>query len=116
LNAVRAAEDMRRALEELNLERGEPRLEMRIAIHTGVALVGDLGSPQRREYSVLGNVPNTVARIEEGVAQPGQIVISRATLDRLEGRVPVRALGTQRLRGQTIDVELFEVESKTPQS
>jgi adenylate cyclase len=116
LNAVRAAEHMRRALVALNQERGEPRLEMRIAIHTGVALVGDIGSPQRREYSVLGDVPNTVARIEDGAAQPGQIVITRATVDRLAGQVPVRALGTQRFRGQTRDVELFEVLGGAPQS
>jgi adenylate cyclase len=109
LNAVRAAERMRKALAELNQERGEPRLEMRIAIHTGVALVGDLGSPQRREYSVLGDVPNTTARIEDGFAKSGQIVITRATLDRLDGQIPVNSLGVQRFRGQTKEVELFEV-------
>jgi adenylate cyclase len=116
LNAVRAAERMRQALVDLNLERGEPRLEMRIAIHTGVALVGDIGSPQRREYSVLGDVPNTAARIEDGVAKEGQIVITRATLDRLDRQVAVRELGMQRFRGQTRDVELFEVLKSEAQS
>ncbi len=109
LNAVRAAEQMRRALGALNEERGEPRLEMRIAINTGIALVGDIGSPHRREYSVLGNVPNTAARIEDGVAKSGQIVITRATLNRLEGKARVEPLGMRRFRGQTVDVELFEV-------
>jgi adenylate cyclase len=109
LNAVRAAQAMQIALEELNRERGEPRLEMRIAIHSGMALVGDMGSPRRREYSVLGSVPNTVARIEDGIAGPGQIVITRATLDRLESAVTVRGLGRFTFRGQSNEVELFEV-------
>jgi adenylate cyclase len=109
LNAVRAAEQMRRALTALNDERGDPRLEMRIAINTGVALVGDIGSPQRREYSVLGDVPNTAARIEDAVAASGQIVITRATLDRLEGKARTQPLGVRRFRGQTKEVELFEV-------
>ena len=109
LSAVHAALRMQKALEELNAERSEPDLQVRIAIHSGVALVGDMGSPRRREYSVLGNVPNTAARIEDGVAAAGQIVITRATLDHLGGAVKVRALGAHHFRGQAAEVELFEV-------
>jgi adenylate cyclase len=111
LNAVRAAQAMHNALADLNRERGEPHLEMRIAIHSGLALVGDMGSPRRREYSVLGSVPNTVARIEDGIAGPGQIIITRATLDRLESGVTVRSIGRHTFRGQSNDVELFEIRS-----
>ena len=109
LNAVLTAQTMRRALGALNEERPEAVLKMRIAIHTGVALVGDIGSPKRREYSVLGDVVNTAARIEESVAGPGQIVISRATFDRLEGQIAARSLGNVPLRGRSEAVEMFEV-------
>ena len=109
MNAVRCAQTMHKALSELNRERGEPQLQMRVAIHSGTALVGDMGSPRRREYSVLGSVPNTVARIEDGVAGPGQIVITRGTLDRLAGAFTVRSLGSHKFRGQKTNVELFEV-------
>jgi class 3 adenylate cyclase len=109
LHAVRAAQSMQRALIVLNTERPDAALQMRIAIHTGVALVGDIGSPKRREYTVLGDVVNTAARIEESVAGPGQIVITRETYDRLTNQVPARALGTTQLRGRTEHTELFEI-------
>ncbi|MGQ0734168.1 MAG: adenylate/guanylate cyclase domain-containing protein, partial [Acidobacteriota bacterium] len=67
LSAVKAAQAMQRALAALREERPSPKLEMRIAIHSGLAMVGDIGSPNRREYTVLGNVVNTAARIEESV-------------------------------------------------
>jgi adenylate cyclase len=109
LNAVRAAQTMHRALAALNEERPEPVLQMRIAIHTGVALVGDIGSPKRREYTVLGDVVNTAARMEDSAAGPGQTVITRATYDRLANQVAARPLGFTQFRGQTKQVELFEV-------
>jgi adenylate cyclase len=109
LNAVRTAQAMHRALAALNEERPEPLLRMRIAINTGVAMVGDMGSPKRREYTVLGDVVNTAARIEDSAAGAGQTVITRATYDRLENLVPARSLGMTQFRGQTKQVELFEV-------
>ena len=109
LNAVRAAQSMQRALAVLNAERPDSVLQMRIAIHTGVAMVGDIGSPKRREYTVLGDVVNTAARIEDSIAGPGQIVITRQTYDRLANQVPARSLGTTQLRGRMEHTELFEV-------
>jgi len=109
LNAVRSAQSMRRALTALNEERPDSVLRMRVAIHTGIALVGDMGSPKRREYTVLGDVVNTAARIEDAVAGAGQIVITKATLDRLGGAIPARSLGAVPLRGKSEPVEMFEV-------
>jgi adenylate cyclase len=109
LNAVRSAQSMHRALAALNEERPDPILRMRIAIHTGVALVGDIGSPKRREYTVLGDVVNTAARIEDSAAGAGQTVITRATYDRIAAEMAARSLGTTQFRGQTKQVELFEV-------
>jgi adenylate cyclase len=109
LNAVRAAVRMQESLAELRRERPDPRLEMRVAIHTGIALIGDIGSPTRREFSVLGDVVNTASRIEESVAQANQIVITRATCDQIAGELPTRPLGFAPIRGRAEGVEVFEV-------
>ena len=109
LSAVQAAMSMRRAFAALQRDQPEPALQMRIAIHTGVAMVGDIGAPTRRDFTVMGDVVNTAARIEQTVAGAGQIVVSRATYDRLEGKVAARSLGAHQFRGRTSRVELFEV-------
>ncbi len=107
--AVDAALAMRRALAELNQAQDGPTLEMRIALNSGIALTGDIGSPRRREFTVLGDVVNTAARIES-LAGPGEILIAGATAARLGPGINVRPLGERTLRGRTAQTELFLVE------
>jgi adenylate cyclase len=109
LKAVQAALAMRQALVDLNTQL-DPTLQMRIAIHTGVALTGDIGSPRRREFTVLGDVVNTASRIESEVAGPGEIVISGATYERIRKQVRVRPLGSRVLRGRKAASEFYAVE------
>jgi adenylate cyclase len=107
--AVQTALAMRRTLAEMNAaEPGSP-LRMRIAINSGRTLTGDIGSPRRREFTVLGDVVNTASRIESTVAAPDQIVITRATKDKLTRPFVTHPLGMVTLRGRQGEVELFEV-------
>jgi adenylate cyclase len=106
--AVRTAQLMQKALAGLNEESTGPRLQMRIGIHSGLARVGDIGSVRRREYTVLGDVVNTASRLESDVAQPGQIVISRATRDRMGDGLVVRPLAAVSIRGRQAMVEAFD--------
>jgi adenylate cyclase len=107
--AVEAALAMRRALLEMNREPSARQLEMRIAINSGRALTGDIGSPRRREFTVLGDVVNTAARMESLAAKPGQVVISRATFDRLKNKACAVPLGSFTLKGREGTIDLFEV-------
>jgi len=107
--AVSAALAMRRALASMNAEHPERQLRMRIALNSGRAMTGDIGSPRRREFTVLGDVVNPCARAEESVAQPDQIAITRETLERVNSPFNTRPLGTFNLRGRHAMTEVFEV-------
>ena len=67
-----------------------------------------MGSPRRREYTVLGDVVNIASRLE-AITPPGQVYISRATFDRLNGRISAQSRGRVSLRGRVAEVEIFEV-------
>jgi adenylate cyclase len=105
--AVRCALDMRRALAGFNHTSGGPPLRMRIGINSGNALVGDIGAPRRREFTVLGDVVNTASRLESEVAAPDQIVIGGATHRFLDGDATGLPLGPVRVRGRSDPLEAF---------
>jgi adenylate cyclase len=100
---VRAAIRVLDALDVWNTERrhaGLDELRCRIAINSGPVVVGDIGSAERVDYTVLGNTVNIAARLESSIAQPGQIVLGDATRALLpEGRFRLEPLGAQVLRG-----------------
>ena len=105
---VAAALAMRKQLAHFNLEQPRP-IRMRTAINTGRALTGDIGSPKRREFTVLGDVVNIAARLEASVAQPDQIVISDQTRERLGEAFQLRPLGVVSLGGRESNLATFEV-------
>jgi adenylate cyclase len=107
--AVAAALAMQRELVKANAEHPERPLRMRIAINSGRALTGDIGSPKRREFTVLGDVVNTASRLESTVAKPDQIVISKNTLEKIGNAFQVQSLGGVKLRGRDTELEVFEV-------
>jgi adenylate cyclase len=106
--AVRAAQAMRRAVARLNAAGGRV-LRVRYAINSGVAIAGDVGSARRREYTVLGDVVNTASRLE-ALAEPDQILVSRATYDRLQPPVAATPLGEREIRGRTGRVEILSID------
>jgi class 3 adenylate cyclase len=106
--AVRAAQAMRRAVARLNTAGARP-LRVRYAINSGVAIAGDVGSARRREYTVLGDVVNTASRLE-ALAEPDQILVSRATYDKLHPPVPATSLGHREIRGRAAKVEVLSID------
>lgn len=111
LRAVHAAAAMRRAVSDLPID---PPVVLRIAINSGIATVGDIGSSKRREYTVLGDVVNTCSRLESEVCLPGQVVMSGATRARLPEGVSVRALGSVTVRGRADPLDIMELVADAP--
>ena len=108
VRAVGAARAMRDALHRLNQSQPQA-LRMRLAINSGVALVGDIGAPTRREFTVLGDVVNTAARVQGQVCEPEQILITAETYDRLGGAIDARALGSVQVKGRSAPVGIYEI-------
>jgi adenylate cyclase len=108
--AVRAALEMRQRLEEFNSERKEgPQLRIRIGINSGRAVAGEIGSVNKKEYTVLGDTVNTASRLESSVAQPGMIVIGENTQALVNGQFQVNPLPPKALKGKDKPVATFEV-------
>src|SRR5207253_118915 len=77
---------LQRLVGEWNEERdkvGLPPVRVRVGINSGPAVVGNVGTEKRVDYTVLGSSVNIASRLESGVAKPGQVVISQNTLDRV---------------------------------
>ena len=122
-NAVDCALAMRASLIKLNEgwgATGRPTTAMRIGIHTGALVSGNVGSEARLEYTVLGDTVNTAARLESAgkdVAQNSEgmqcmILISDATCKRLHGAYVTRPLGPINLKGKAVQVVVHSVISK----
>jgi class 3 adenylate cyclase/predicted ATPase len=83
-------------------------LALRLGIHTGLVVVGDMGGPGRQEQLALGEVPNIASRIE-GLAEANTVAISEASYRLVQGYFDCEALGKQTLRGVTNPVQVYRV-------
>lgn len=109
--AVLAALLMQRRLAEFSAVRPEaPPLRMRIGINTGRVVAGDIGSANRKDYTVIGDAVNVASRLESSVAEPGQIVIGQATYELVKERFHCVALDEVRLKGRQQAMRAYRVE------
>jgi adenylate cyclase len=110
--AVRCALEMRERLEEFNADRKEgPTLSIRIGINSGDAVAGEIGSINKKEYTVLGDTVNTASRLESSVAKPGMIVIGENTYEATKDLFELTSLGKATLKGKQKEVAVYSVES-----
>ncbi len=110
VRAIRTALEIRERLGEFNAEHpGQSPLQVRIGINSGKALAGEIGSINKKEYTVLGDTVNIASRIESSVALPGMIVVGENTFKAAAGEFDFGALGPVALKGRQQQVSAFEV-------
>jgi class 3 adenylate cyclase len=83
-------------------------LAVRLGIHTGLVVVGEVGGGARQEQLALGETPNLAARLQ-GIAAPNTVVISAATVPLLGGFFTCQSLGTPALKGLAQPLEVYRV-------
>jgi adenylate cyclase len=113
--AVSAGLAILKEVEALNVQRvrlGLQPVQVRIGVETGVALVGDLGTPFRSTYTAVGDCINFASRLETAARDlPTQMVIGSATQRQLL-KHQTRSMGFITLRGTTAHIEVFCVNQK----
>ncbi|MEG2144730.1 MAG: adenylate/guanylate cyclase domain-containing protein, partial [Oscillospiraceae bacterium] len=111
--AVKTALDMvegSKALSEELLEKFGKTVSFGIGVHYGAAIVGNIGAPNRMDYTAIGDTVNTASRLESN-ALGGKILVSRRVADALEGRVRFVSLGDSiKLKGKTAGFEILSVD------
>jgi adenylate cyclase len=90
------------------VEENQEALAIGIGIHTGPLVAGYIGSSKALSYTVIGDVANTSARVC-GIAAPGQVLISEATLNKVQSKIEVEELPPANLKGKEKPFRIFNV-------
>jgi len=100
--AVRAAIDIQKEIRKLGKYR------IRIGINSGPAVIGNIGSSKRIEYTAIGDTVNIAARLEK-LAGPDEIFISGTINGNVRDIFRTREIGRQKVKGKTMEIDVYEV-------
>lgn len=116
--AVKAALDMIAAADGL-MEKwkseGKPTFKMRVGVNSGPVVAGNLGSPQRMDYTVIGDAVNLANRMES-VAKHNSVAVSASTWEKIKDYAQGEALGPVKVKGKAEEVPVYLVTSIQPPS
>jgi len=107
--AILAGLGMLDAMQTLNARLGQEhgiRLSIRVGIHTGLTVIGDIGAGEKHELLALGEAPNIAARIQS-IAAPDTVAISADTSRLVEGYFTVDDLGRHALKGVAAPLQVY---------
>ena len=114
-NAIQCALEMADTLQAFKQDLGDlsADFDVGIGIHSGPAVVGLIGSEQRREYTAIGDTVNLASRIEGLTKGVARILVSEDTMKLCPDAFDFVPRGLYKVKGRSQDVQLFEPKRKT---
>ena len=115
LRAVTSAIEILQAIAQRNEHirsaenSGRIPVDLGIGIHTGVVVVGNIGSDRRTDFTAVGDAVNVAHRLEK-LARPGEVLVSEAVQRRVRGAVKLCFEGERQLSGREEPVHVYSVE------
>jgi adenylate cyclase len=110
-NAVTTAVEMMKRMPQLNekwLKEYGFSMSMGVGINTGEVFLGNIGSPERMEFTVIGDTVNVASRFS-GLARAGQILVTRETRDVLGPEIQCVELPPAQVKGKAEKMEVFDI-------
>ncbi len=108
LRAIRCALDMQASIKKTAKQKGVKEAQYGIGINTGHAVVGNIGSEERLEYTAIGDSVNLASRLC-GQAEGGQIVIGEETWNLVKDKIKTKKIGQIKVKGKEKAVTVYEV-------
>jgi len=108
LEIVREIQQLRAPLQQ----HGNLHLAVRVGIHTGLVVIGEVGGAEKHEPLALGHTPNIAARLQS-LAAPNTVVISATTYHLIQGYFVCENIGAPPLKGVAQSLEIYRVQQET---
>ncbi|MCK4523286.1 adenylate/guanylate cyclase domain-containing protein, partial [candidate division WOR-3 bacterium] len=114
LNAVKSAIDIQKAVNKLNLQRrsnGLDAINVGIGINTGTAVVGNIGSSQRLDYTVIGDNVNLASRLQSAANNMNiPIIVSKSVIGETGDKIRYREMEAIMVKGKEKPVDIYSIE------
>ena len=113
--AVLAAQEMASAVKEVNdklREKGfEPEVKIGIGVNTGIATIGEIGSEQKKNYTIVGDTVNLASRLESITKEyKTPLVFSEFTYEKIKHKIGGKLLGNVKVKGREQPVTIYTLE------
>ncbi len=110
-DAVKSSFDIIKKLEELKKKwelEGKPSFDIRLGINTGEVIAGNIGSPERMDYTVIGDNVNLAARLQSE-ARPMTVLISDSTYAKIQNIITAKQMKPINVKGKSKSIQTYEV-------